>query len=404
MRHSSIAILCAACSVSLTTACSPDAESTNDPFEETRTITLSTPDVRVGSLDGPDALVPVGALVLAVDGSIRAGQGQDGTVLAVGADGSRRFVAGGLGEGPGEFASISGLGWVGDTLWVSDNRSRRVTLLDDAGEMLGTLPYPTVTPAGASDADPDTEPSRSVTFIGLVEGGSIHQAGPTGNAMIEPDAPISGDDPVLFAPRAGGSGTMVAMRSGTRDQVVFARIEGGQIVSISVFGQPMSDRSLIALGASGDGLAVVDRRVVPGDVAPQYTVTRILPAGDTLWSTRRPYTPVASDPSRQDSIVEAWADQPDARDQLRARLFFPESLPPARSVFIGRDGRTWVARERPDPMSPSVWDVFAADGRLAAEVTAPGGIELKAADRSVVWGIETDAVDVPYLVRFRLPD
>ena len=66
-------------------------------------------------------------------------------------------VVGKRGEGPGEFANVSGLSWRGDTLWVSDARLRRMQAFSSNGKFLAGYP---VRSAGVFDV------SASGTLIG----------------------------------------------------------------------------------------------------------------------------------------------------------------------------------------------------------------------------------------------
>lgn len=370
----------------------------DDPVES---IALGAPAVRYGSLDGRDALVPVGDLTMNSDGGVWATQAQDGSVLAIDAAGERRLAVGGLGEGPGEFSAVSGLGRLGDTLWINDRQARRTTFYTRTGELLGTAPFPEAVPPGVDPSGEGPSP-LSVTFHGPTRGGAIHDTGPGATELMDPASPLAGDDPILLTPPAGGDTRVVALRSGTRPQAILARRSNGQIAAISIYRQPFSDGSLTALDERGDGLVVVDRPVLPAGSAHRYRVTRIGTTGDTVWSVERAYEPMPADVAKQDSIVQAMAEQAESEELVRDRLFLPPTMPPARAVFVGLDGRVWVARERADRMQPARWDLFAADGRLEAEVTVPGGVELEAADAAGVWGVETDELDVPYLVRFEL--
>ncbi|MEQ9569568.1 MAG: hypothetical protein RLN75_05215, partial [Longimicrobiales bacterium] len=105
----------------------------------------------------------------------------------------------------------------------------------------------------------------------------------------------------------------------------------------------------------------------------------------------------------RDSLIAAWAANGTSEDALRDRLFLPATLPPASSVFVGRDGRVWIGRERPGGRLGGDWDVFSPDGTLEMEVTAPASVDLRAADAAVVWGVEVDDLDVPSLVKYALP-
>jgi hypothetical protein len=48
------------------------------------------------------------------------------------------------------------------------------------------------------------------------------------------------------------------------------------------------------------------------------------------------------------------------------------------------------------------WEVLDAAGRVVAGLEAPAALRVLAADRHQVWGVETDDVDVAYVVRYRV--
>lgn len=387
----------------LVAGCGGDGSSA--PGDAVPTVALSAPDLRFGSLDGPDALVPVGPVALAHDGVLWAAQSQDGEVIGVGPDGALLHRVGGLGEGPGEFAMVSLLGWVGDSLWVTDNRNRRATYYGPDGSERGNAPLPAATvgadPRGLVDLDPSDE--RSSELTALVPGGAVFTAWPGAQTLMDPAAPVDGVDPVLYTTREGGAGDVIATTRGVRNRVIIAQTAGGEIRSIGIFRQPWSDGSLLAMSPAGDALVVVDRPVAAPDGPAAYRVTRIGLSGDTAWSTTRGFEPVPVDAAHRDSVIAAWANDATSEDVLRERLFLPASLPPASAAFVGRDGRVWVGRERPGGRVGGLWDVFSPEGTLEMEVTAPPGVDLRAADDAVVWGVETDALDVPFLVRYGLP-
>ncbi|MFG0253044.1 MAG: hypothetical protein ACF8NJ_09250 [Phycisphaerales bacterium JB038] len=371
----------------VTAGCGGDGSSA--PDDAVPEVELSAPDLRFGSLDGPDALVPVGPVALAEDGSLWVVQAQDFEVVALEPSGAVRARVGGAGEGPGEFGAVSDLGWAHDTLWVSDSRNRRLTFYAADGTFLGTEPLPA----------PATEQPPTSAFLGLLSDGALFVEGPTTEVLMNPEGATSGAFPIWTTPRGGGPPRAVARSSGAFSRVVIAETSGGEIRSIAIFRQPWNDGSLVAVRPGGDGLVVVDRPVAGPDGPAEYRVTRIGPSGDTAWSTTRGFTPLPVDRAHRDSVIAAWAANGTSEDALRARLFLPATLPPASSVFVGRDDRVWVGRERPRGVAGGRWDVFSFDGSLEFELTAPAAVELRAADARAVWGVETDDLDVPYLVR-----
>lgn len=86
------------------------------------------------------------------------------------------------------------------------------------------------------------------------------------------------------------------------------------------------------------------------------------------------------------------------RDSLDAPGFFP----PVTEVIIGTDGRIWLAREGliPPPPIARRYDVLDAGGRPAGMLTLERPGRIMAATSDAVWIVETDADDVPTLLRY----
>lgn len=102
----------------------------------------------------------------------------------------------------------------------------------------------------------------------------------------------------------------------------------------------------------------------------------------------------------------------------------PASKPAYRAIRADLDGRIWVrlytagepipADELPEPRpgpnppvqrttwEPNLYDVFAADGRYLGRVRPPGKASVLQATGNTAWGIDRDASDVSYAVRFRI--
>lgn len=77
--------------------------------------------LRIGSMDGEDALTEVLALDLGPDGHVYVAQQFATSVAVFTSTGRLQRSVGRAGEGPGEFrTSLLDLGWRGDTLWVTD--------------------------------------------------------------------------------------------------------------------------------------------------------------------------------------------------------------------------------------------------------------------------------------------
>ena len=65
------------------------------------------------------------------------------------------------------------------------------------------------------------------------------------------------------------------------------------------------------------------------------------------------------------------------------------------------DGSTWIRRE--DVYTAVVtWLVLDPRGDLIAQLRLPTSQRILYVDGNVAWGVETDALDVQYAVRYRL--
>jgi hypothetical protein len=104
----------------------------------------------------------------------------------------------------------------------------------------------------------------------------------------------------------------------------------------------------------------------------------------------------------------------------------PEAKPCYRDLLVGRHGRAWLLRhteaervevegedrgpgapERPEVVwrEPSVFDVFAPDGRYLGAVRPEVQVERSPPPvirGDKVWAVTRDELDVPYVVRLRL--
>lgn len=365
----------------------PAADAATGPAEWT----LSE-ELRIGSLEGETALSEVGTVRPGPDGNVYVLLPQEGRVAVFGPDGSTEASIGRQGEGPGEMMGPSGIGFLNDTLWVRDARLRRLTFYTAGGEHLHDLPFPT--------ADGLAEEERA-DFGAPVAGG---------RAVLVADAELASERtgsehrwPVLVAPLEGGATDTVATRYTAHDRAMAVTGSGGVIRSIEIFRQIFADGTLWRAAPDGRALVLVDRAVPDEPGIAAYRLTRVSVEGDTAWSVEVPYTPHPVNPARVDSLVRRYANENRSESEVRDLLFLPDHLPPVSDLVVGTDGTVWVAREEV-PDEPRTWDVFDGTGQQIARVTTPPGLRIEAASRSTVWAVETDALDVPYVVRYRVEE
>jgi hypothetical protein len=114
-----------------------------------------------------------------------------------------------------------------------------------------------------------------------------------------------------------------------------------------------------------------------------------------------------------DSVVDDLSrpqrrDQPNTpvtADSIRRRLFRPAYFPPVEEVKVARDGAMWLkVRLADSPEGVGDWLVLSRHGFELARVTLPASFRLLEASRRTAWGVEGDELDVPLVVRYRIPD
>ncbi len=79
----------------------------------------------------------------------------------------------------------------------------------------------------------------------------------------------------------------------------------------------------------------------------------------------------------------------------------PEFHPPVTSVLVGRNGSAWLRGEHVGTPQ-TTWRILSPEGALRGVVELPARFSPLLADGDRVWGREIGALDVPYIVRYRL--
>jgi hypothetical protein len=347
-------------------------------------------DLRIGSLDGEDALSQVGRVVLGPDGRIVISLSQERRVVVFAPDGARVDSVGRAGEGPGEFLALSYLDFVGDTLWVYDARQGRLSFFDVAGEHVGDQRVPEV--------DGLDEDERVMFGTLLADGRAVMVTSAGFESEREgTDHPF----PLVAVPRQGGAPDTLAIRYTAHDRAMFISGTPDNITRVEVFRQVFSDVTVWTATPDGRALVLVDRRPAEGPGPASWRLTRVGIEGDTAFSVDVPYEPVPVDPARVDSIVARYSEGRRSESEIRGVLFLPDFLPPVSDVVAADDGAIWVARED-RPEHAVTWEVFDAAGRLLAHAETPAGFTAHYATGDALWGVETDELDVPYVVRYRV--
>jgi hypothetical protein len=353
------------------------------------------PELRIGSLDDPEnSLTNVTAIAIGPMGNVFVAQPQEHQVRVFRSDGPAVRVIGREGEGPGEFSDLLGpIGFLGDTLWVSDGRLQRVSFFDQAGNFIRS------TRTSSPGIDGKFLPSAPMRMLpdgtALVFPGYSAQLARTGRITRRPLLRISRAgavlDTLLWLP-AGG------------DQISIVK---GEMVHFT--SQPFADEPLLAVSPSGERVVVVERKATEERVSGHFQVTQLNAAGDTIFSRRYRYAPISMPKAYVDSVVaakaEAMAKGPsfrtasEAEGELRKVLYLPSMRVPITGMLVGNDGSIWLKRED-RPGETQVGNVLTADGEVLATLSAPRRLSIRIVDDNSIWGVVRDEFDVPYVVRY----
>lgn len=333
---------------------------------------------------------------LSVDasGSIYVAQPEDGGVRVFDAAGRYLRRIGHPGEGPGEFRSIGALGWVGDTLWITDPRLGRVTVVPPTSGSLRTFrlvgrglrDYARVVPSALLSDD------RAILL-------------PNGLLTSVPEKGGPGS-PIFLADRSGRVLDTLA-RVDVRRHRMIARTSGGGLIVSSL--QPYDDTPLVRVGARGRRLVVVRREAAREAAPDSFRIDVYGPGGRPRWSRRYVYRPERVPDSVKDSLLDqaaavyasSFRTVEEARKALRDALYLPDFAPPVTDCLVGREGSVWLRRDV-FAADGTRWTVLAPDGSVRAEVRSDGPVRLLAVGPRHAWGVEYTALEVPRVVRYRL--
>jgi hypothetical protein len=351
-------------------------------------------DLRIS--DDKEELSGIGPVLIAPNGSIIFSDVKDQRIRVYGADGKRKTVGGGRGQGPGEFQVINRMGWVSDTIWIHDIQSRTLTFMsadarfiDDrrvlfaypAPADLGRLPPLFAKPAVYNvrsdgkllvSGEPwvertDWEKGRRLLAIGKF--GLIHRVVAELPPTYEGFFMESGDA------RRGGAA------------VPFLRALRTPF-TVSPDGKRMGYAHAHVEGVTGGRIQLI---VLNDD-------------GDTLVTRSHPFAGTPIPQATIDSAIDVMANalSPKFAEAFRtgAAKLVPAVYPPISTMMFGRDSTAWIGFRT--TTAERQWMVVDWRGEPIATLMLPRLLKVVAADRDQVWGIWLDDNDVPAVVRYRV--
>lgn len=333
----------------------------------------------------PDVVVTTSGLLLVRRASA-------GVVDVLDSDGRPIRSIGGLGEGPGEFRIAFGHGLVGDTLWIRNFPEPRIStfLLDGTHLETSTrrvdFGHPFSAPTGIS---------------GLLAGG---------RAYARPNAFVMGAHERIPMPLLVGDREL-----SDADTLVLQPNPAPMFLpDVGVFGlNPFPLPPLTSVAGDGTSILVAEWR---DEAAGPLELRLFEPTGDLFWtrslSLSRPPIPdrmrdslvehgVARAATAHERARERDSTVPrDLRELVEAGLSIPSVEPPVTRVVLGVDRSVWLRRS--DGSEGREWLVLDGSGTPAFRVRLPASVSVEAASLDAIWATDVDALDIPYLVKYRI--
>ncbi len=383
----------------LAASCEEDAASPGS-VAFTATWTTEGPEVRIGSVDDPDyAFAGVSQLATGPGGRLYSLHSREALIRWWTPDGKPAGSFGSRGEGPAEFGFPSSMGFFGDTLWVSDISTLRISYFDAGGTFLGS---------GASGANLNPRDVNFTSPLVPLREGSILKRTPAALWRIA-DGLVT-ETPVVRMDAEGNTLSVIWVNPHEARDVRQVRTPMGAGLGY----QPFGDHVLSTV--SEHGLTVLHRRAWTGEGEARMTVARIDFYGDTIFAAGVPYEPVPLPSERIDAHVHDLAQRIEPgffegttraayERAMREATYAPAYVPPVREMIVGRDGSVWLRRFEPVESQTddrlNEWWVLDAGGIPLARALTPTELRVMLVDSDAVWGVELDELDVPYIVEYR---
>jgi len=339
-------------------------------------VVADSPLFQIGSVDGPaeQQFAGIEAVRRLPDGRLAVADRGSAEIRFF--DDRGHYVAshGRLGEAPGEYRYLVGLGsGPGDSLWAYDFGLRRLTVLTAAGAAVRTVSVGPVLAAPLAVGW-----LRSGDFV-LQEQWSSALHAVTRTGLVRDSAAVA-----LLA----GDGVRL-------DTIVL--VPGREVFIGSEDGRAVMSAPVLAHHAV---VAMNDSLVFVGDQTT-FEIRAYRASGTLARIVRITGVDLAIGPDERERAVDARAsDAPEAeRPMLRAHLnamTAPATRPAYGPLAVDDAGNLWVGSYEVAGPARS-WTVFDPDGRLRATVRVPPRFALRDVAGGVMVGTWRDALDVEYV-------
>lgn len=401
-------------------ACEQRPEGVDGHVDGIQTL-IADSGLRLGSTEDPaEGFTGIVAVEVDQDGNLYVVEGFVPEIRVYDPEGVRLARIGGPGGGPGEFESPPRIGVVGDTLWAWDGALNRLTLFDRSGTVRSTARFDGVTvplPSGRAVLLP-WRMRADGSFDSHM--GRISFSRPGEETGVRPTDSI----PVPFV-RFDPSGAVIdtvgsadrppprMWRPPSQDDLAWDFIEvDGRRQSV-----PTPPSELPWWSSVPGGYVLVEGPTADGPDDAEVVVTRIGFRRDTVYRRTLRYTPEPYSSEALDTIAARAARgepggmvpySPFARGvpegweatarALRQAMDFPPYQSPLQHPWVAHDGAVWLKRW--DHIRPeATWILLDPEGRVRGQLVLAADVQPMWAQGDVVWVVEPDEMDVPWLVR-----
>jgi hypothetical protein len=172
---------------------------------------------------------------------------------------------------------------------------------------------------------------------------------------------------------------------------------------------PLPESPLVTPYPDGSGLVVVERPEADDASDTSFRLLVIEPDGSMELTAAVPYVPRSAadwldgyiERREQAMLEEEGRVNRDVLRLIREALVQRRFYPPVTDVAAGTDGSLWLRREEVAG-EPVTWQVLSRSGILQGYLPTPAALELLLVSLEEVWAVERDALDVPFVVQYRV--
>lgn len=310
-------------------------------------------------------------------------------------DGSYRGQIGRSGSGPGEFRSVGWMGWLGDTLWVTDPALRRINYFRRDGVF------------ARIESEPRLWSSRTNMPF------SIRAVLPNGCSLL-----VEAYTALKAAPLEALGQSVVRLCQGTSavDTILSVNVRDRWLVvawptepaSQYQGPQPWSFADVWTLSPGGDAVAIAKQTPPPSEATGSFNVSLMRPVTGSVWSRAVAYRPIPLERAQVDTWMTGLLERLDrslvsraaARKAIGEALFRPAYRPPVTRILLTGDDNVWVQREASH--DTCVWEGLDARGEPGSILRLPATAVVHEVRDSTAWVAGLDEFGVPFVTRFRL--